>query len=425
MSHFAVVAPPLHSHLQAMQALAAELVERGHRVTFFAQWDASALLHQEGIGFQPLGLVSHPAGSLAQTLRHAAHPNGLAIRRIIADMARTTDMLCRELPDALRDLNIDAVLCDQMEPAGALVAEAMALPFISVACALPINREAGLPLPVMPFRFETGERAQRTYEASARVYDWLMRSHNLVIARHALAFGLPPKQGLHDCLSPLAQLSQTVPGFELPRQALPACFHHVGPLRAARPDAAGPWPVEAARPFVFASLGTLQGQRYGLLRRIAKACRRVDAQLLVAHCGGLDAEQARSLQAAGATWVTDFADQRQVLQQAHAVVSHGGLNTVMDAIGQHTPILALPIAFDQPGVAARVEHAGIGLKASRHASVSTLARHLHQLLGSSAFQEPLARLAAELPMAGGVPRAADIIEQALRSRCPVLAEHAA
>jgi zeaxanthin glucosyltransferase len=46
---------------------------------------------------------------------------------------------------------------------------------------------------------------------------------------------------------------------------------------------------DPGRPFVFASLGTLQGQRFGLFRRIAKACRRLDAQLLVAHCGGLDA----------------------------------------------------------------------------------------------------------------------------------------
>ena len=41
MSHFAVVAPPYYSHFQALQALAVELIERGHRVTFFHQSDAA------------------------------------------------------------------------------------------------------------------------------------------------------------------------------------------------------------------------------------------------------------------------------------------------------------------------------------------------------------------------------------------------
>jgi MGT family glycosyltransferase len=309
------------------------------------------------------------------------------------------------------------MLADQMEAAGALAADGAGLPFISIACALPVNREPGIPLPVMPFRYATTEQALHMYQGSARVYDWMMGAHSRVVAQWAATFKLSPRSMLHECVSALAQVSQTVPGFEFPRSALPATFHHVGPLRTARTTQATSAmpPVAADRPFLFASLGTLQGQRFGLFKRIAKAARSLDAQLLIAHCGGLDGAQERALVRAGATWVTDFAPQAAVLAQADAVVSHAGLNTVMDAIVARTPILALPIAFDQPGAASRVCHADIGLCGSaRMGRSATLARMLEQLLTQPRFATALDRLAIEVDQAGGAPRAANIIEQALR-----------
>ncbi|RYY52882.1 MAG: glycosyltransferase, partial [Comamonadaceae bacterium] len=309
-------------------------------------------------------------GSLAAVLRRAASPGGpLGLRRVILDMVAGTDMLCRELPRAIDVLGIDAIIADQMEAAGGLVADGLGLPFVSVACALPVNREPGIPLAVMPFAYGEDERARAMYEGSTRVYDWMMAPHGRSIAANARRLGLAPRTALHECLSPLAQVSQTVAGFDFPRRALPPHFHHVGPLRPTGKQAGTPGrtPLPAiapGRPFVFASLGTMQGGRLALFKRIARACRTLDAQLLVAHCGGLDAAQERALERAGATWVCAFADQQAVLARADAVVTHAGSNTVMDAIATRTPILALPIAFDQPGTAARIVHAGVGLKAS-------------------------------------------------------------
>lgn len=417
MAHFAVVGPAYFSHFNALEAIAVELIDRGHRVTFLHRIDARAFLRDPRIGFHVLGAQSHPAGSLAESLRRAANPGGpLGIRGVILDMARTTDMLCRELPAAMQALGIDAMLADQMEAAGALAADGAGIPFISIACALPVNREPGIPLPVMPFRYATTEQALHMYDGSARVYDWIMQPHSKVVAQWAATFGLSPRSMLHECLSTRAQISQTVAAYDFPRKHLPANFHHVGPLRTrttTQITSAMP-PVTEGRPFIFASLGTLQGQRFSLFKRIARASRKVDAQLLIAHCGGLDAAQERALVKAGATWVTDFAPQAAVLARADAVVSHAGLNTVMDAILARTPILALPIAFDQPGAASRVCHADIGLCGSaRLSSAATLARMLDQLLTQSRFATALDALAIAVEQAGGAPRAADIIEQAL------------
>ncbi len=426
MAHFGVVAPAFYSHLSAQAALALELAARGHRVTFLQRPDAAAYLKNPlkdpRIGFHALGMRSHPPGSLAASLRRTANPGGpLGLRQVILDMARGTEMLCRELPAALDALGIDAVLADQMEAAGGLVAEAMGLPFVSVACAMPVNREPGIPLAVMPFAYENSERAFQVVEGSTRVYDWMMGPHSKVIDAEARRLGLGSRRGLHECLSPLAQISQTTAAFDFPRRALPPHFHHVGPLRAAvDPGAAAPTPLpvsDPGRPFVFASLGTLQGHRFGIFKRIAKACRRLDAQLLVAHCGGLDADQEDALKRAGASWVCAFAPQREALARADAVVSHAGINTVMDAVEARTPILGMPVTFDQPGTAARILHAGIGLRASaRLAGPATIERQLRRLFDEPRFGVQLEVQAASLAEAGGTPRAADIVEAALRLR---------
>lgn len=412
MTHFAVVAPPYYSHFQALQALAIELIERGHRVTFFHQSDAAHWLSEPRISFRSVGANSHPPGSLERTLHQAAHPDTpWGLRLIIKQMAGTTAMLCNELPQALADNGIDALLCDQMEPAGGLVAESLGLPFVSVACALPVNREPGLPLPVMPFAYATDERSQHMYRGSSQVYDWLMKPLGKVINEAARRLGIPPRSALHECLSPLAQISQTLPGFDFPRSRLPASFHAVGPLRSPLTRKQGEWPIDKQRPFFFASLGTLQGDRLKLFERIAKACKRLDGQLLIAHCGKLDAAQERRLIDCGATWVTDFAPQQWALEQADAVITHGGLNTVMDAIAARTPMLVLPIAFDQPGVAARVAYRGVGSQLSRRASAARIESALRALLA-----QPLPgfnALIGELQQAGGVTRAADIVEAAV------------
>ncbi|MGA6098207.1 glycosyltransferase [Stutzerimonas marianensis] len=425
MTHFAVIAPPFHSHLRALEAIAAQLIDRGHRVTFVQQADVAAALRHPGLGFAQVGAGSHPPGSLSAVVSRAARPGGpWGIRRVIADMAAATEMFCRDAPLLLRSIGVEALIADQMEPAGGLLAEHLGLPFVSVACALPVNREPLLPLPVMPWRYRATPWGEQLNLHSSKVYDRAMQPHAEVIGRYAAAFELPPRQRLDECLSPLLQLSQTTPGFDFPRTALPPHFHGVGPLRPTLADEpALDVPIATGRPFAFASLGTLQGDRLGLFERIAEACRELEVQLLIAHCGRLGAKQEARLRKAGADWVTGFAPQRAVLARADVLVTHAGLNTVLDALEAGVPSLALPIAFDQPGVAARVVHAGVGLKLDpRLASRRRIAAAMRRLLHDPGFAQRARSLGAEVRGAGGAARAATLIEQSLGRLTPAARE---
>ena len=88
-------------------------------------------------------------------------------------------------------------------------------------------------------------------------------------------------------------------------------------------------------------------------------------------------------------------------------------------------MVALPCNADQPGIAARVEHAGVGLRSSYHRpKVPHLRQQIERVLGEPRFREQAVRLQRSLWQAGGVHRAADLVEQVLKTGQPVFREAA-
>lgn len=84
-------------------------------------------------------------------------------------------------------------------------------------------------------------------------------------------------------------------------------------------------------------------------------------------------------------------------------------------------MVAIPIANDQPGTAARIAWTGAGemVQLSR-LSVSKLKAAIRRVLTEDSYKQNALRLQAAIRQAGGVTRAADIIEQAVSTGKPVL-----
>lgn len=416
MSHYAIVVPPLFSHIRTLEVLAAALSQRGHRLTFILPEDAVTP------GLHNIHACPSLPAAILTAQRRMQNPARRAIWRIARTMAALTEALCRELPALLRTLKVDGVIVDQMEPAGSLVSESLGLPFVSVACALPINREPHLPLSVMPFAYAEDERAQRLYRGSERVYDLIMRPLYRAIRAQSLRLGLTPRDRPDQCLSPLAQIAQWSRSLDFPRHALPECFHYIGAMKQPEKPGAPARAVreQGAAALGYASLGTLQEHPYRLLRKMAAACRRAGVQVMVTHCDRLSEDEVASLYHHGATWVESFIDQPEFIRRADVVVSHAGLNTVLETVAAARPLLLLPVAFDQPAIAARIVHHGLGLRVSRFASSRTLARHITALLNDGRFRCRLEVACQQVSEGGGATRGAAIIEQALASKRPVL-----
>ena len=400
-SSIVMVCPPYPSHVQAFEALAQELRARGHQVRYLCADSARCL---------PSPPEPPPARLRPATLRED-----------IAQGAARTDRLCRHGPALIAGLRADLILGDQTEPAAGLIARHLGLPMISVACALPFDPEPGIPLPFLGWRCDPSPKGARRLARTRRIAEWVMAAHGRVLQRHADAWGLGRRRDFGDCLSPALTLAQVPPGFDYPRPVSGARVHPLGPFRAAPaetfPDDIRPDPE---RPFVFVSLGTLQGHRLALLARLARACRRAGAQVLVTHGEGLTASQAARIPA---DWVRAFVPQRAVLARADLCVTHAGLNTTLECLEQGVPMLALPLANDQPGVAARIAACGAGLRLS--AALSTerrLAVAIRRLLDEDSFRAQARRFARQAPAWPGATGAVDLIETHLfgQARLPAI-----
>ncbi len=411
MTHFAFVTPPYAGHLNPMLALARTLVDRGHRATFVGQADLGPKVARPGIGFAPVGAHSHPPGRLARQTARLGTTTGLfGIGAVIRDMAETTDMLCHEVPGVLRQIHAGAIVADQTEAAGGLVARHLGLPLVSVANALLIDREPAVPPAFVSWRYDASPWGIRRNLGGYRVSDWMMRPLLDVIGRRTREWDLRGIETLEDCLSSTLELSQCVAGFDFPRRAPPPALRLCGPLRL--PETRG-WDGVPGRPNVFCSLGTLQGARRSVFEAVASACDRLRLPLTIAHGGRLDPESAAKL--AGRPRVESFVPQRAVLQTVAAVVTHGGLNTVLDALAAGVPLVIVPLAFEQGAIAARIERCGAGIVVPlRRLTPASLADALTAVLERPVYRARAEALRAEIADAGGVGRAADLVEHATR-----------
>ena len=414
MTHFGIISPPVSGHIHPFCALGRELVARGHRVTCFQVLDLEEKFRSEGIDFRPIGQDDHPRGSLPRALTQLGRLKGVAaLRFTIRAVERTSLMVCRDAPAAIRAAGVEALLVDQMEPAGGAVAEHLGLPFITVCNALAINRDPVVPPPFSPWRYRDTWWARLRNQAGYTVSDLLTRPITRVVAEYRAKWTLPSLRSPDDSFSKLAQICQMPREFDFPRTQLPDCFHYVGPLRRVLPRP-GPFPWERldGRPLVYASLGTLQNSREPLFRVFAEACRGLDLQLVISHGGGLSAREAADLP--GDPLVVGYAPQFELLARAQLTVTHAGLNTVLDSLANGAPLVTVPITYEQPAIARRVEWTGSGRSVPLARLDSRVLKQLvRDVLEQPNYRRVARRLADSIQHAGGVQQAADIVEAAV------------
>jgi zeaxanthin glucosyltransferase len=58
--------------------------------------------------------------------------------------------------------------------------------------------------------------------------------------------------------------------------------------------------------------------------------------------------------------VVDKAPQLELLKRVGLCITHAGLNTALETLAQGVPMVAIPLGFDQPGVASRIAYHGVG-----------------------------------------------------------------
>jgi MGT family glycosyltransferase len=422
MTHFGIICPTETGHFNTMFPLGGELKRRGHRVTLIGVPDAQPKTLAAGLDFQAIAESECPPGTMAQIFAQLGELSGqAALRYTISVFKDSTAQLLRDAPGAIAQAGVEALLVDQTKSAGGTVAEHLGIPFINVCSALVLNHDDSVPPYFTPWSYSPAWWARLRNRMGYKLLIRNLQPIRQVVADYRRQWNLPLHSSSRDVYSKLAIVSQQPAEFEFPRHDLPQWFHFTGPYHdsTGRPTVDFPFEKLTGQPLIYASMGTLQNRSSEIFRYIAEACMGLDAQLVISLGGSASPEFLSGLP--GEPLVVGYAPQLELLKKASLTITHAGLNTTLESLSNGVPMVAIPIANDQPGIAARIGWTGAGemVQLSR-LSVSKLKAAIRRVLTEDSYKRNALRLQAAIQQAGGVTRAADIIEQAVSTGKPVL-----
>ena len=115
-------------HYYPLTALGRRLQSRGHDVVYFQVADLERPIRAAGLRFRQIGREDFPLGALRARDEEVCKLTGLAALRCgLRGIRQKSMMLFRDAPAVIRDEGVNALIVDQIEPAGGTVAEHLGL----------------------------------------------------------------------------------------------------------------------------------------------------------------------------------------------------------------------------------------------------------------------------------------------------------
>jgi MGT family glycosyltransferase len=164
-------------------------------------------------------------------------------------------------------------------------------------------------------------------------------------------------------------------------------------------------------PLVYLSLGSLGSADVALMQGLIESLAGSRFRVIVSK-GPQHDQLTLADNMAGA----EFLPQTSILPQVDAVITHGGNNTVTEALHFGKPMVVLPLFWDQYDNAQRVHETGVGLRLDTYGHApQELTGAVDALLADAALSARLDAISRRLRAASGTETAADAIESVLQA----------
>jgi len=414
----AFVSLPVSGHLNPMTALARRLQSRGHEIVVIGVPDAEPFARAAGLGFVPYGEKEFPRGSTAKSWGEVAKLQGLdVVRYSTQDQLPELIRLGLEyLPTKLRETGAEAVVFDTICFFHELAAMSLGMPYVHIWNVLHVDFSGLTPMCFFGLPHDT------TPEGLDRNAEALREAGALFAPMIAAAMPYAEKMGLEidwnnpgSTASPLAVITQTPKEFDFPGAPWPPQFHYAGPFHddEGREPVAFPWERLTGAPLIYGSLGTLVNGLPHVYRAILEAVGQLaETQLVLSVGTNIELEELGPIPSN--VIVVRSAPQIELLKRATLTITHAGLNTALESLGQGVPMVAIPIGYDQPGVAARIAHHGVGEFVEVDDLTAAGLRELIRRVSENPSYRERARYFKEvIAKTRGLDVAADLIERAL------------
>lgn len=410
MSHFGVLSYKGTGHLNPFIALSRQLLSRGHRVTFLQKPALKSHILQQGLEFVPIGELQVKRNGQQIPVQSGIAGLQYGMRRILSEI----EVFLRDAPSVISEAGIDVLLVDEIALYGPTLAEVRKIPYFVISTSVPSQFGWTIPSWLSLSKPTTSPLDQlRTDTLQVTVFR-IGGPLQAALDEFRRRVGLGPTRKIRRSFPELAHLSQLPECLDFPRSLLPSNFYYTGPLvdKSARSDVPFPWDRLDGRPLIYASLGTAKTDRLETFHCISDACSRLNLQLVMSLAGRHDPESFRDMH--GEHVVVRFAPQLELIKRAIIVITHGGLNTALETLLEGKPMIVIPMAHDQPAVAARLSSSHVAEVLDPTAlSADSLQFAIQKLLNDSTYRESARMQQVKIQATRGLERAADVIEDYL------------
>lgn len=381
---------PYHGHINPTLPLVRELIARGDAVTYFA-----GPAFQERIratGAEPRSYSNLDAFGQSRDSSHLIHQGAL--------VAESANALLGEVLAAVEAERPDLLMFDMSAPWGAIASRRFDIPAIAS-------------FPHLPFYWRTltdDPRVLRKAMASLRpgLGHWraLARQTANIAREHSLR-----NPADVNVLSSAAELNIVF----LTRYFQPHAAHfddsyvYVGPtIDTTRPETPMDIRKGPDQKLIYIAVGTLYRANLAFFQACMEAF--ADPAYAVIMSVGKAVDPDALIPIPDNFTVAQFVPQLQILRTADVFITHGGMNSINEAVTFDVPMVVVPNTVEQSINAARIEQLQCGVYLD-HAqlSVETLRASVSQVLTDPAASSGLERLRASFEKAGGVQLAADVI----------------
>lgn len=400
-----------------LMSVAKALVSRGHRVKVLAD----LLLRSEVEDAEAKHIPWTHAPQRTMPGREDDFVRDWDTQDPAEGFARTRDRLvvgpaalyARDVREQLERHRPDAVLTELLLMGPIIAAEAANVPSIVLSPTINITPSEGVP----PFGFgflpatneQERERDRMFGSIAMQAWDEALPVLNAARADNGLG---PLEHVLDQGRSAARMLVLSSASFDF-QGPLPPTVKYVGP-RLDDVSWAGDWEAPGGTgPLVLVAMSTdFQGQ-LPLLQRSAEALADLPVRGVVTTGRGVTPAD---VGAPGNVQVVASAPHSEILRNCAVTVSHGGHGTTIKSLAAGVPLVCLPIGRDQLDVAARVTHAGAGIRLEPSASAKEIAAAVRTVLDDPRYRTAAGSIAAAIARETATDRAVTEIEAVLAER---------
>jgi len=401
------ICPNLIGHLNPMTALARHLQDRNHDVVFLYSSGAA------GLPFVPGPEKDHLDEKRPEQSKMQGED---ALKFGVGTVLAQTETILKSLPAVVQANGIDALVIDTVQFYAELGAIHLGIPYIHVSNALHMDFTGYTPICFYDWPHQTTPSALARNREGVAKFAKILENANTGIRAYAKSAGLEIDwESLDSTLSPLASITQTPSAFDFESAHWPLQFHHTGPFHdgKGRQKVEFPWERLTGEPLIYASMGTRMNGRPDVFRTIVAAiAKQKDLQLVLSLGDQVNPDQIGP--APRNAIIVKRAPQLELLKQTSVCITHAGLNTVLESLAQGVPQVAIPVSYDQPGVAARIADKKTGVVTSLDKlTADHLSTLLNEVLNDSTYRENARKLQMAIAKANGLSVAADLVEESL------------